>query len=200
MGKSHTEESVKYIPSDDKEWFVLRATYGREDKAQEILAEYGTFSYVPRRHVQKYDNGILEDTIKNLIPNIIFVYASAEEVDGYVNRTPILSSFLSYYYDHFDSVAGKNPPLTIPRIKMENFIRATASMNEHVMMIEPSQCHYRGDEIVKVTEGIFKDVEGRRARVAGQTRVVFNMPGLGLVSTAYVPTGCMEVISKGGAV
>ena len=200
MDRSHTDESVEYIPSDDKKWFVLRASYGRENKAQEYFLGDGTFCYVPRRCEHAHKDGITEDVYRNLIPNIIFVYATPEKVDEYVRRTPILSSYLSYYYDHFDIRNGVNPPLTIPRERMENFIRATASMNEHVMMIEPSQCHYRGDEIVKVTDGIFKDVEGRRARVAGQTRVVFNMPGLGLVSTAYVPTGCMEVISKGGAV
>ena len=50
------------------------------------------------------------------------------------------------------------------------------------MLVEPSQCHYKKGDIVKVIEGHFTGVVGRVARVAGQQRVVVEIDGLCTVS------------------
>ena len=78
---------------------------------------------------------------------------------------------------------------------MENFIIATCNSSEHLMFVDESQCHFKGGEIVKVIEGLFKGVEGRVARVSGQQRVIVTLSQVGLVSTAYVPTAFLTVIS-----
>jgi len=187
---SETGVSVDYIPTETKEWYVFRASYGREDIAYNIIVEDGTYCYIAKR----YNKNRQEKKIQNLLPNIIFVYTTREKAEEYIKHTDSLS-FLTYYYNHFTEVDGKNPPLVVPRKEMENFIRATASMNEHIMFVNPEQCHYRSGDIVRVTQGIFKGVEGRVARVAGQTRVVIEVSGIGLISTAYVPMGCMEVVT-----
>ena len=90
----------------------------------------------------------------------------------------------------------KNPPLTISCKEMENFILATCNRNEHLKFVTESQCHYKGGETVRVTDGIFKGVEGKVARVAGQQRVIVSLSKVGLVSTAYVPTAFLTIISK----
>ena len=51
-----------------------------------------------------------------------------------------------------------------------------------------------GGELVKVTDGPFKGVEGRVARVSGQQRVVIALTNIGLISTAYIPTAFLESI------
>jgi hypothetical protein len=45
-----------------------------------------------------------------------------------------------------------------------------------------------------VIEGLFKGVEGRVARVAGQQRVVISLSGIGLISTAYIPTAFLRCV------
>jgi transcription antitermination factor NusG len=71
---------------------------------------------------------------------------------------------------------------------MENFIIATCNKSEHLKFVNESQCHFKGGETVRVIEGLFKGVEGRVARVAGQQRVVLSLSNIGLISTAYIPT------------
>ena len=45
-----------------------------------------------------------------------------------------------------------------------------------------------------VTDGLFKGVEGKVARVAGQQRVIVSLSKIGLISTAYIPTAFIEKI------
>ena len=40
---SNTGVSVRYVPDNNKSWYVFRASYGREDKASDYIVEDGTF-------------------------------------------------------------------------------------------------------------------------------------------------------------
>ena len=187
---SQTGVSVRYVPAENKHWFVLRASYGREDKAADYIVEDGTFVYIAKRYARKALNvgGKNKIVLEPLIPNLLFLYTTKDKAEEYVKRTPALS-FLTYYYNHFtQDETDKNPPLTVSCKEMENFIIATNNKNEHLRFVDESQCHYKGGETVKIIDGPFKGVEGRVARVAGQQRVVVSLTGVGLVSTAYIPT------------
>ena len=193
---SKTGVSVRYVPTPDKSWYVFRASYGREDKAADYIAADGTYAYVAKRIARKSVNGEPKKVLESLIPNLLFVYTTQEKAEQYVRHTPALS-FLTYYYNHLELThEQKNPPLTITCREMENFIRATQSMNEHLMFVTEQQCHFKSGDPVKVIDGPFKGVEGRVARVAGQQRVVVNLSNVGLVSTAYVPTGFLRSIDN----
>lgn len=45
---SRTGVSVKYMPDKNKNWYVLRASYGREDKASDYIVVDGTFVYIAK--------------------------------------------------------------------------------------------------------------------------------------------------------
>ena len=193
---SQTGVSVRYVPAPDKRWYVLRASYGREDKASDYIVEDGTFVYIAKRYARKTVNGKQKKVLENLIPNLLFVYTSKEKAEEYVKNTPALS-YLTYYYNHFElDETQKNPPLTVSCKEMENFIIATCNKSEHLKFVDESQCHFKSGEIVKVIDGIFKGAEGRVARVAGQQRVVLSLSGIGLISTAYIPTAFLRLINK----
>ena len=180
--------SVEYAHDPEKQWYVFRASYGREDKASDFLVADGTFTYIAKRDTFKYVNGKRRRVTEKLIPNLLFAYTTKEKAEKYVRETPELA-FLTYYYNHFAVDEGhKNPPLTVSTREMDNFIRATISRNEHILFVEPEKCHYKSGDMVVVTDGLFKGVEGRVARVAGQQRVIVSLSEIGLVSTAYIPT------------
>ncbi len=171
-----------------KKWYVLRASYGREDKAADYIVADGTYVYIAKRYTRKVVNGKQKKVLESLIPNLLFVYTTESKIEEYVRRTPALS-YLTYYYNHFaHDETGKNPPLTIPCKEMENFILATSNNSEHLRFVNESQCHYKVGGTVVIIDGPFKGVEGRVARVAGQQRVVVSLAGVGLISTAYIPT------------
>ena len=190
-----TGVSVRYIQSPEHFWYVFRASYGRSDKAADIMIEDGTYAYVAKRYVFKFINGKKKRILEPLIPNLVFAYTTPKRAYEYVcGRSGLF--FLSYYYDHFKLIEQhKNPPLIIPNEEMENFIHATASHNEHIAFVEPSKCHYKSGDLVKVTDGLFKGVVGRVARVSGQQRVVLSLSKVGLISTAYIPTAFIEKLS-----
>ena len=193
---SRTGASVEYTYDPAKKWYVFRASYGREDKASDFLVEDGTYTYIAKRWTEKYVAGRRKRVLETLIPNLLFVYTTKEQAEAYVRNTPELS-YLTYYYNHFElDDQQKNPPLTVSCAEMDNFIRATSTQNEHLMFVEPSQCHYKGGEQVKVVDGPFIGVEGRVARVAGQQRVIVTLSQLGLISTAYIPTAFIERINN----
>ena len=193
---SKTGVTVAYTPDPEKLWFVFRASYGREDRAFDYLVDDGTYSYIAKRYVEKYVHGKRKRVLETLIPNLLFVYTTKEKADVYVKATPELS-FLTYYYNHFQLDSGqKNPPLVIPRREMDNFIRATCSHNEHLLFVEPAQCHYKSGDAVRVVDGLFRGVEGRVARVSGQQRVVLSLSKIGLISTAYIPTAFIEKVER----
>ncbi|MCH5310830.1 MAG: UpxY family transcription antiterminator [Prevotella sp.] len=193
---SKTGATVRYAHTPGMNWYVLRASYGREDKASDYLVEDGTFVYIAKRYTYKAVNGKPKKVLEALIPNIIFAYTTEKKADEYVKNTPALP-YLTYYYNHCEQdSAQKNPPLTISCKEMENFILATCNNSEHLKFVDESQCHYKGGEIVRVTDGIFKGVEGKVARVSGQQRVIVALSNVGLVSTAYVPTAFLEIIDE----
>ena len=189
---SQTGVSVRYVPDGNKRWYVFRASYGREDKAADYIAGDGTYVYIAKHYAHKIVDGKQKMVLETLVPNLIFVYTTDGKAEEYVKNCPPLS-FLTYYYNHFaQNEMGKNPPLTVSCKEMENFIIATCNKSEHLKFVNESQCHFKGGETVRVIEGLFKGVEGRIARVAGQQRVVLSLSNIGLISTAYIPTAFLR--------
>lgn len=202
LNNTQNEVSVRYAPNPMKKWYVLRATYHREKKAYDyILSKRNSPDgnridaecYLPLRHVAKIVKGKRRFKIEPFLPNFLFVYATLETISQILNNDDL--NFLNPYYDHFkQDEAGKNPPLTIPYAAMMNFIKVTSVDIDKVKVVSEDQCHFKSGDLVKVTGGEFKGVVGRVARLGGQQRVVVDVKGVCLVSTAYVPTGLLEKI------
>jgi len=173
--------SVEYVPVPTRKWYVLRASYGREDKARTQFLKKGLYAYIAQQEIH------------NLIPNILFVYMSDAEAANIIKSDPDFS-YVTYYYNHFKEVQGKNPPLIVPNDEMENFIRITISRNEHIKLVQKEKCRFMSNDRVRITSGPFAGVEGYVARVYRTTCVVTSLTGFGYVGTAYVPRRCMEKI------
>lgn len=188
--------SVKYAPHPDKRWYVLRVTYNRIGKAYELLLGAKIEAYFPMHYMYKTVQGKKKRVLEPLLPNIIFVYDTPECISSFVKK-PLHNSFINFYLNHFKKDEyGKNPPLTVGYNEMMNFINVTSVDNEHIRIVEPEQCRYKSGDLVRVTDGDFKGVTGRVARVSGQQRVVVELEGLCLVATAYVPSGFLMKIEK----
>ena len=191
--------SVENVPSGNKQWFVLRVTYGRIIKAKAFIEAKGLECYVPLRYKEVWKQGKRRIITEPLIPSFVFVHASAEQVASLLQDKNIKafenSALLSYYYDHTsycENAPTKNPPLVISDTAMDNFIRLTSIHNPHIISVTSENIKYKlGDEVV-VIEGEFKDIRGRVARIAGQQRVLVELFDGCLVATAYVPKEAMR--------
>lgn len=78
---------------------------------------------------------------------------------------------------------------------MNNFIRLTSIKNPHIIPVTSNSIQFKLSGNIVVTEGEFKGVHGRVARIAGQQRVVVELFDGCLVVTAYVPKEAMNTFN-----
>ena len=194
--------SVENVSEAHRQWFVLRVSYERIIKAKAFVEAKGFECYVPIRYkeVKKHDKKRI--ITEPLLSSFLFVHAAAEQVDSFLQdkniKAPENKALLSYYYDHTshcENSPTKNPPLVISDAAMDNFIRLTSIHNPHIIPVTSENIKYKlGDEVM-ITEGDFKDIHGRVARIAGQQRVVVELFEGYLVATAYIPKDAIKIIN-----
>ena len=202
ISKNKGGVSVENVPDASKQWFVLRVSYGRIVKAKAFVEAKGFECYVPIRYkeVKKHDKKRI--ITEPLLSSFLFVHAAAEQVDSFLQdkniKAPENKALLSYYYDHTshcENSPTKNPPLVISDAAMDNFIRLTSIHNPHIIPVTSENIKYKlGDEVM-ITEGEFKDIHGRVARIAGQQRAVVELFEGYLVATAYIPKDAIKIIN-----
>ena len=195
--------SVENVPVGNKQWFVLRVSYGRIDKAKTFVEAKGIECYVPLRYKEVRKQGKKRIITKPLLPSIIFVYASAEQLEALLHDNKVMANesraLLSYYFNHTihrQDNPDRNPPLTIQDEAMNNFIRLTSIKNPHIIPVTSNSIQFKFGDNVVVTEGEFKGVHGKVARIAGQQRVVVELFDGCLVATAYVPREAMKLYNE----
>ena len=195
--------SVENVLSENKQWFVLRVSYGRIIKAKAFVEAKELECYVPLRYKEIRKQGKKRIITEPLLPSFLFVHASAEQVDSLLQDKSIKPleniALLSYYYDHTsycENAPTKNPPLVISDAAMDIFIRLTSIRNPHIIPVTSENIKYKlGDEVV-IIEGEFKDIRGRVARIAGQQRVLVELFDGCLVATAYIPKEAMKMYNE----
>ena len=201
ISKNKGGVSVKNVPTENKQWFVLRVTYGRIVKAKAFVEAKGLECYVPMRYkeVKKHDKKRI--ITEPLLPSFLFVHVTAEQVETLIHDNKVVTNerraLLSYYFDHTihrQDNSYCNPPLTIQNEAMNNFIRLTSIKNPHIIPITSDNIQFKLGDNVVVTEGKFKGIHGRVARIAGQQRVVVELFEGYLVATAYIPKDAIKII------
>ena len=192
--------SVENVPSLNKQWFVLRVTYGRIIKAKAFIEATGLEYYVPLRYKEVRKHGKKRIITEPLLSSFLFVYATAEQVETLLHDNKVVTNesraLLSYYFDHTNHRQDNpdyNPPLTIRDEAMDNFIRLTSIKNPHIIPVTTEIIQYKLGDMVIVTDGEFKNIRGRVARIAGQQRVVVELLEECFVATAYVPKEAMAI-------
>ena len=195
--------SVENVPAGNKQWFVLRVSYGRIDKAKTFVEAKGMECYVPMRYKEIKNQGKKRIIPTPLLPSFIFVHTTAEQVETLLHNNKVVANesraLLSYYFDHtihLQDNPNRNPPLTIRDEAMNNFIHLTSIKNPHIIPVTSNNIQFKLGDNVVVTEGEFKGVHGRVARIAGQQRVVVELLEECSVATAYIPKNAMKMYLK----
>ena len=188
--------SVEYAPKEGCEWYVLRATYGREIKALETIRSLGGVAYVPLYRTREERDGKIKKVLKPFVQQLVFLYSSKEEAYKFVNKVPELN-YLTFYYDHFKvSQTGHNPPLPVTFERMSNFIRLTCIEDEHLEVLTNKRVVFKSDEMVRITDGKFKGIVGKVARIDRNNRVVVTIENVCMIATAFVPKYALEKIPE----
>jgi len=187
------------ITADAVLWYVMRAAYGTELKSLDILQSRGYDAYVPMLYSMKVERSSQKPgkTVKRYkrrpVSNLLFVRASRKETDLFVHSgNDAHIRHLHYYYNHTQGKErGQESPICISDWEMRNFRLVADADDHHVQLVRLEDCHFKTDSNVVVTQGRFKGVEGRVARVGRQQRVVVGA-GNFIIATSYVPTTFFE--------
>lgn len=193
--------SVENVPSENKQWFVLRVSYGRIIKAKAFVEARGFVCYVPLRYKEVKTNSKKRLVTEVLFPSLLFIHATVEQIEILVHNNKVTSNkgipLLSYYFDHTKHVqenTNHNPPLTIRDEAMIDFIKLTTIKNPHIIPVTSYNIRFKLGDLVEVKEGDFKGIHGRVARIAGQRRVVIELFDGCFIATAYIPESSLIIL------
>ena len=88
--RSHTGVSSDYVQKANHEWFVLRVTYNRTQKAHGIISTSDVQSYMPMHYVIKKEIGKKKRILQPLLPNL-FLYTPPEKLQMPLSRKKEMS-------------------------------------------------------------------------------------------------------------
>lgn len=193
--RSGMRAPVEYVKKPGHQWYVLRATYGRNALAVEEFARREIPTYTPMCMCEHSRKGERKRVKRPLMPGLIFAYSTRDVLKDLLGNSDQASLYIRFYRNRtlpVEPTTGKHPPLVVPDRDMQSFMLITTSGNEHFMVIEPSLCHFKSGDMVRIVRGQFEGVVGKVVRAAGQQRVAVSIDGLCTLVTAYVPTAFME--------
>lgn len=195
VSPDNAQETSQTDPFKVKEnrsvWFLMRAAYGQEMKAKDILEGEGVEVFLPVVNKVRLVNGRRRLVRASLIPNFLFVRSTEKAMKRYVGMPKL--EFLHHYYvpnkDENGCPVGEKgiKPLVIPDDQMEKFMMWHAVDDDNKMFIPDGTLVVCEGDKVKITKGKFAGLSGFVCRVKRQTRVGVNIEGLGTIVTAYVP-------------
>lgn len=189
---SQTGVSVENVSMGKVQWYVLRVSYGRAAKANEMLKAKGIETHLPLQTIYKEVNGKRKKQRVPMLPNFLFVQTTLSTLKELLKSITI-KKLITFYYDHFTTTEdGKNPPLVVPKESMDNFIKLTSIDDENIILIDEVNGNFKIGDNVRVIAGPFIGIEGKLTKITGQKRVIVELPGLCSVATAYIPKPFLE--------
>lgn len=183
-----TIRRIKEFPK----WYVLRATYGREQNAYDYLVKEKVEAFYPTLKQVKLVNGKKREVTISRIPNIFFAKGTETEMKKYVYDNVNLP-FLRFYYRHrHEGSRIKREPLIVPDYQIESLKIICASEATDIVVVPADVRKFEEGQQVRIIDGSFKGVVGRVSRYQGQQRVGVVIDGVYTVATAYIPSAFLE--------
>lgn len=170
-----------------KQWYAMRATYGRNMVARRRLDEWGVESFVPMRYRVVRRGRTVRRELEPVIRDLIFVRTTAEGVR-------CIKSKIEYLHYITRPEAGRNVPIVVPEEQMAQFVAVAATCDEQLLYLDAEDIDFRAGERVRIQGGPFDGCEGRFMRVAGarNRRVVVAVEGVIAVAMVTTSTAQLE--------
>lgn len=191
-----TPNSVHTSP--ELRWYLMRAAYGQEKKAESILEQVDGVEqvYIPQWYQERRLGGKRKKVLVSIIPNTLFVRSTASALHQLVGRNEL--SYLHHCYEPNKDEKGRligsgRKPIVVPDYQMQTFMKWVDADAED-KIYRADSFFFKENDVVRVTEGNFEGFIGHIVRLKGQTRVGINIDGVGFISTTYIPKNCLEKI------
>ena len=157
---------------DDARWYALRAFRNRTQSLMREAQEAGCSIFYAE-----------------CLSTIFFVKCPAGWLKEF--KQSHLSDFM-FYTD-----TTKKEPAPIRDKVMQNFILVTTAQydNPDLEILEPDVKYVKGD-LVRVTEGLYKDAIGTVKRIKKDRKLVVSIPGVAVVAISNIPMCYLEKIDQ----
>ncbi len=184
---------------DGRKWYALKVHFNRiapvleyleGERGKDLEGECDVRCFVPMHTVEKYTGGKLEYSREQLVKSLLFVQCTPETL----SRTR--AKFSGQLTPYYDSVEGKY--LVIPDRQMEAFIALCDFKDSGLEYLGQDEGKYHLGDKVRVTEGVFKGLEGHIKRIRHDRRLVVTIDGIAAFATGFIPPAFLEVIGEDG--
>lgn len=186
--------NLDFQPSDGYCWFMFRITYSRARQLYDELKDKqdGYLVWFPCEKHITYSQGRKYEELVPMFKGNLFIFSTFQQALSLTRRGGG-HDWVDFVYDRTSrNDAGRLQPLLIPFRQMCSFVRAANVMHPWAHIVSEEDIRFRPGGLVRITDGPFRDVIGRVARVSGQTRVVVTIKGVGHYSTAYISCRFLE--------
>lgn len=182
-------------------WYILSSPSADTIKLGELMQSKGLRVFVPTEYRAMT---IGQDKVWQQVPSrpdLLFVYGTYDNIHNIIKNTTTQFVHQSDVIQHLpltahrSSLTAPDTPITVPEEDMDNLIRLVNVGMPQSYSVTDSEIHYRPGVPVRITDGPFKGVIGRVARIHTQTRVVVSIPGVISYATTYIPKHQMEPCS-----
>lgn len=174
--------------NDEKQWYAMRVTYGRELKVQDALKNKFK-TYIPKcyRTVQRFGQKHYE--IASQISNLIFIYATFDTLQEEKTSNPA-AQYLRYIKNHEGNY------IIVPNKQMEDFIKVSELPEEELIPIDITEGTKLTGQKVKIIDGKLTGVEGRIMRLQGNKKVVVYIEDLLATAISFIPPAWLIKIDE----
>ena len=157
---------------DVPRWYALRVF---RNKTQPLM-----------REAQEAGHGVF---YTNRLSNIFFIHCPVEWLTDFKQNH--ISDFMIY------NDVTKTKPAPIRDKDMQNFILVMSIRydNPDIEVLEPDVKYVKGD-LVRVTDGVYKDAIGTVKRIRKDRKLVVAIPGVAVVAISHIPLCYLEKIDR----
>lgn len=175
MGTAEKDDAVR--------WYVLSANYRNEVKIRDDLRRLGFDCYLPMRYELKERLGKKKRLLVPAINGLVFVKSTKSALEEYIATTKLPTFF------RMSGIPGQKKPIIVNDRDMENFMRVTQQVEEHLTYFNPDEIKLRVGDKIRVHGGVFDGVEGVLMRVPGKRskQLVVSIPEISAVAVSLSP-------------
>lgn len=167
-------------------WYALKVYYNKVFPLRDACEKALWQTYVPMTVVETVEKGSVKYAEKQLIPSLLFVKCTSQWLQ---ERRLAGGTRFSVYHE-----AESYRPQAIPELEMQMFIMVTSTRNRDLLYLGSDRQEWHQGDRVRVTDGVFKGVEGVVKRIKKDRRLVVTVNGVAAVATSYIDPSFLKKI------
>lgn len=177
--------------NENRVWFAMRATYGRNMDVKKKLDEAGIESFVPMHYVIALDKrGRKMKKFVPVVRDLIFVRTDLPTMHSLKEQYESLRNIF------IPTGEGKKRIVVVSDEQMESFMKVTNTLSDGLLFFSPDEISLSKGVRVRVHGGQFDGLEGTFIKVKGarDKRVVVEVAGVIVVATCTLRCDLIEVL------